>query len=145
MGANPKLPLTPEEKAKLRNAKIRLRDIHTLSIYKLEEILGVTKERVRTIKGLAEFQTIPSIGYRLAQDLIQLNLCSIQEVRDKNGADLFDQLEKIQEVRIDPCVEDQFRCVVNFANDPNSNKQWFDFTDERKSYRKTFGYPEDRP
>nr|WP_198041798.1 helix-hairpin-helix domain-containing protein [Paenibacillus larvae] len=43
------------------------------------------------------------------------------------------------------CVEDQFRLVVYYANNPESNKKWWDFTEERKHYRETNGYPSDRP
>ncbi|AQT83292.1 hypothetical protein B1222_00565 [Paenibacillus larvae subsp. pulvifaciens] len=42
------------------------------------------------------------------------------------------------------CVEDQFRLVVYYANNPESNKKWWDFTEERKHYRETNGYPSDR-
>ncbi|WP_233549531.1 helix-hairpin-helix domain-containing protein [Lysinibacillus yapensis] len=66
-------------------------------------------------------------------------------MKDKNGADLFDELEQRLNVWTDSCVEDQIRCVINYANDSNSSLQWFDFTSERKNYREKVGYPERRP
>ncbi|MEI2357936.1 helix-hairpin-helix domain-containing protein [Mesobacillus zeae] len=59
-------------------------------------------------------------------------------MRQKDGAVLFDLLEKERGVWTDSCVEDQIRCVISFANDPSSNKQWFDFKDERKKYPSNF-------
>ncbi len=46
---------------------------------------------------------------------------------------------------VDPCVEDALRCIVYHANNPNSDKCWFDFTEGRKSYRAQNGYPATRP
>jgi len=146
LSSNPKLPLTQNEKAKLRKAKVKISEVHTLSTEQLAQMLNIPDERARTVKGLAEFQTVPSIGYKLAEKLVcRLNIYSLKEIKDKNGADLFDDLEQHLGVWTDGCVEDQIRCVVNYANDPNSSKQWFDFTNERKKYREKVGYPEGRP
>ena len=65
--------------------------------------------------------------------------------RKKNGAKLFDELEQKLGVWTDSCVEDQLRCVIHFANNPESRKQWFDFTEERKTYRDKIGFPKNRP
>lgn len=61
--SKPKLPLTQMEKRRLRKAKIKIDEIHTLSVERLKTILEVPAERARMIRALAEFQTIPSIGY----------------------------------------------------------------------------------
>ncbi len=146
MGTNPKLPLALEEKGKLRKAKVKIGEIYKLSTAEIRQILDVPEDRARLIKGLAEFQTVPSIGFELASKLVNhLHIISLQDIKQKDGAALFDLLEKKLGVWTDSCVEDQLRCVINFANDPNSNRQWFDFTDERKQYRQMFGYPKDRP
>ncbi|WP_231572536.1 helix-hairpin-helix domain-containing protein [Halobacillus sp. BBL2006] len=85
---------------------------------------------------MAEFQTVPSIGYKLAEKWVfKLDIFSLSEIKDKNAPQLFDQLVKQLGVWTDSCVEDQIRCVINYANDPESSKQWFDFTKERKAYR----------
>lgn len=34
---------------------------------------------------------------------------------------------------------------MHYANNPDSKKQWWDFTSERKVFRNQFGYPADRP
>ncbi|MFD2045473.1 helix-hairpin-helix domain-containing protein [Ornithinibacillus salinisoli] len=146
MNSNPVLPLTSDEKGKLRREKMRLREIYLLSVDQLCQVLGVSKERARKIKGLAEFQIVPSIGVKLAEKLVlQLHIYSLDDVKDKDGAHLLDELEQKLGVWTDSCVEDQIRCVVNYANDRTSKKQWFDFTNERKKYRERAGYPKNRP
>ncbi|NRD79921.1 Pathogenicity locus [Bacillus sp. BRMEA1] len=146
MSSNTKLPLTGDEKLKLRRAKIKISELYHFEVDKIAHILNTPVEKARLLKGLAEFQSIPSIGYKLAENLVfDLNIFSLSEIKDKNGAELFNQLEKKLGVLTDSCVEDQFRCVVHYANNPKSNKQWFDFTEERKAYREIVGFPIDRP
>ncbi|SDQ79047.1 helix-hairpin-helix domain-containing protein [Virgibacillus salinus] len=146
MSFNPKLELTQNEKVQLRRAKIKISEVHTYSGEELAQILGISDDRARTVKALAEFQKVPSIGYELAEKLVhRLDIYSLKELKDQNGAELLDELEQRLGVWTDPCVEDQIRCVVYFANDPSSSKKWFDFTKERKDYRTKIGYPENRP
>ncbi|SET18596.1 Pathogenicity locus [Oceanobacillus limi] len=146
MGSNPKLPLTEVEKTKLRIAKVRLQEIKLLSLEELVHLLDISPERARLLKGLAEFQGVPSIGYQLAEKLVcNLNIYSLDEIRGEEAGRLFDQLEQQLGVWTDSCVEDQLRCVINYANNPTSNKQWYHFTDERKAYRERVGYPANRP
>ncbi|WP_237563724.1 helix-hairpin-helix domain-containing protein [Halalkalibacter okhensis] len=146
MSSNPTLPLTHEEKSILRKEKVKIRDIHYLRTEQIAQMLTITYERAKILKGLAEFQTVPSIGHKLAEKLVfELDICSLAEMKDQNGAVLFDQLEQKLGVWTDSCVEDQIRCVINYANNRDSSKQWFDFTEERKSYRAKAGFPEDRP
>lgn len=44
------------------------------------------------------------------------------EVKERNGSKLFDELEQKLGVWTDSCVEDQIRCVIHFANNPESKK-----------------------
>ncbi|MBP1949645.1 helix-hairpin-helix domain-containing protein [Virgibacillus litoralis] len=146
MSSNPKLDLSQTEKAQLRRAKIKISEVHTYSEQELSQILGISDERAQTVKALAEFQEVPYIGYELAEKLVHhLDIYSLKELKDKSGAELFDELEQRLGVWTDPCVEDQLRCAVNFANSKSSSKKWFDFTNERKDYREKLGYPEGRP
>ncbi|WP_188454819.1 helix-hairpin-helix domain-containing protein [Virgibacillus oceani] len=143
---NPTLPLTADEKAKLRKAKIKIGEVHTLDTEQLIRLLNISDERAKVLKGLAEFQLVPSIGSKLAEKLVyRLNFYELDELKDKNGAELFDKLEQSLGVWTDSCVEDQIRCIVHYANAPGSARQWFDFTKERKEYREKVGYPKDRP
>ena len=143
--SNIKLPLTDAEKQRLKQNKIKLSDITDYAVDELEVILGVSFERVREIYALVEFQSIPSVGIRFAEDLVSLGYYSIDELKGKDGALLTNEFELLKEYWIDPCVEDQFRLVVYYAKTKDSSKNWWNFTDERKKYRTENGYPTNRP
>lgn len=140
-----KLPLTQAEKQRLKHNKIKLSDIADYAVDELEVILGVSFERAREIYALVEFQSIPSVGIRFAEDLVSLGYYSIDELKGKDGALLTNEFEVLKGYWIDPCVEDQFRLVVYYANTKDSSKNWWDFTEERKKYRTKNGYPANRP
>lgn len=143
--SNIKLPLTDNEKANLRKNKIKIANILDFASDELEVLLNATTERAKEIYALAEFQTIPSIGIKFAEDLVFLGYYSLNELKNKDGAKLTDEYELKKGYWIDPCVEDQFRLVVNYANTNDSKKAWWDFTEERKKYRFENGYPASRP
>lgn len=142
---NIKLPLTVTEKANLRKNKIRIGDVTEYTSVDLEVLLDASPDRAKKIHALAEFQTIPSIGIRFAEDLVYLGYYSLNELKNKDGAELTDDYEKKKGYWIDPCVEDQFRLVVHFANTGDTTKTWWDFTEDRKKYRLKNGYPANRP
>ncbi|WP_240189915.1 helix-hairpin-helix domain-containing protein [Bacillus sp. P14.5] len=98
------------------------------------------------MKGLAAFQQVPSIGYELANKLVtHLGYFSLQQMKDENWWEVFHNLELELGCWTDSCVEDQIMCVIHYANHPDSKKQWFDFTSERKLFREQNGYPASRP
>jgi hypothetical protein len=142
---NIKLPLTDVEKAILRKNKIKIADILDFATDELEVLLNATIERAKEIYALAEFQTVPSVGIKFAEDLVFLGYYSLNELKNKNGAKLTDEYELKKGYWTDPCVEDQFRLVVNFANTHDTKKTWWDFTEERKKFRIENGYPASRP
>jgi len=141
----PKLNLSPEERKCLRKAKIKISGILDLAPDELEIVLDASPERVRTIFALAEFQTVPSIGVKFAEDLIFMGYFSLEELKGKDGAKLLEEYERKKGYWTDPCVEDQFRLIADFAKNPQINKNWWDYTEERKKYRLKHGYPTDRP
>ena len=140
-----KLDLMPVEKTRLRANKIKVRDIPNHSIDDLALLLDVPLMRAMEIYALVEFQSIPSIGVMFAQDLISMGYYSLDELKDNTGVALIDDLEQLTGTWIDPCVEDQCRLVVHYANNRDDSKKWWDFTDERKRYRAANGYPSNRP
>ncbi len=142
---NIKLPLTDEEKASLKKHKIKMADIFAYSVDELEVLLNATPQRVKTLFALAEFQSVPSIGIKFAEDLVYLGYFSISALKNKNAAKLTDEYEFKRGYKVDPCVEDQFRLAVYFANTSDYSKTWWDFTVERKEYRLENGYPANRP
>jgi len=143
--SNPKLNLSPEERKKLRKAKIKISEILDLAPDELEVILEVNSERVKTLVALAEFQNVPSVGIKFAEDLIFMGYYSLAELKEKDGAKLLDEFERKKGFWTDPCVEDQFRLIVDFAKNPSSSKNWWDYTEVRKKFRLENGYPPNRP
>ncbi|KRE39660.1 helix-hairpin-helix domain-containing protein [Paenibacillus sp. Soil522] len=145
--STPRLPLTDDERKRLRQARIKLVDV---ARYKPEELsisLNVPTGRANLLAALAKFQAVPSIGPRLAENLVELGFYSLEQIKTggETGAQLVERLERLHGVWMDPCVEDVMRLAVHHANVPGSDKQWWDFTAERKAYRKQHGYPADRP
>jgi hypothetical protein len=140
-----KFNLSVDEKKLLREQKMKQIEIINLSIEEIQKVLHVSFERARELFALSEFQQIPSIGIRFADDLLFLNYYTLLELKDKDGATLTDDYELKKGYWIDPCVEDQFRLVVHFANHFDYSKRWWDFTAERKQFRTENGYPDCRP
>jgi hypothetical protein len=141
----PRLNLTPEERKKLRNAKIKISEILDFAPDELAVILTASPERVKFIFALAAFQTVPSVGIKFAEDLIFLGYFSLEELKEKDGAKLLEEYERKKGHWTDPCVEDQFRLIVDYARNHSISKNWWDYTEERKKYRLENGYPSDRP
>ena len=133
------------EKRKLRANGIKLKEIHHHSIRELRSILDASEIRAMELRAMSEFQSIPSIGRRFAEDLMRLGFYSLKEIRGKDPAKLLNKLELLTDAWIDPCVEDQFRLVVHYADHPGSIRNWWDFTNERKAFREKNGYPANRP
>ena len=140
-----KLPLTKEERNHLRKNKIKIADITDFAPDELEVILNVSPDRAKELYALADFQSIPSVGIKFAEDLVFLGYYSIDELKGKDGAELTNAYERKKGYWTDPCVEDQFRLVVHFAHYRDYSKRWWSFTEERKRYRSENGYPGNRP
>ena len=140
-----KLSLTPDETKRLRANKIKVSDITEYLVDDLCALLHVPPTRAKEIYALAEFQSVPSVGIKFAYDLISLGYFSLDDLKDKNGAKMIEDLELLTGTWIDPCVEDQCRLVVDYANNRDNSKKWWDFTEERKKYRLENGYPANRP
>lgn len=134
------LQLTANEKAILRTKDITRK---VLLGYATDEIITALEahgNRARQLQALIEFQRIPSIGIMFARDLMRAGYYSLDSLKHRPGAELFDEFEKMNGYHTAPCVEDQFRLVVHYVNNPGSNKKWWDFTKERKLYREQHPY-----
>lgn len=137
--------LTAAEKVALRNSKVNISDIPKYAADELEALLRVSQNRARELLAMADFQRVPSVGIRFAEDLIFLGFYSIGELQGTEGAKLTDAYERKKGWRTDPCVEDQFRLVSYVAETGDYSRKWWNFTAERKKYRLQYGYPPNRP
>ncbi len=140
-----KLNLLPYEQARLRTHKIKIKELTKYPVEELSTLLRISKSRAMELHALVEFQSIPSIGIKFAMDLISMGYYSLEELKNKEGAKLIEELELQNGFWIDPCVEDQCRLVVHYAKTKDDSKKWWDFTEERKRYRAENGYPANRP
>ncbi|MEO6684918.1 MAG: helix-hairpin-helix domain-containing protein [Dyadobacter sp.] len=140
-----KLPLTDFEKQSLKKSKVKISEIFNYPVDELEVLLNSSSDRAREIFALVEFQAVPSIGIKFAEDLVLMGYYSLEELKEKNGATLTDEYEQKKGFQTDPCVEDQFRLAVYYDNTKDSTKTWWNFTEERKKFRLENGYPKNRP
>lgn len=140
-----KLPLTDAEKKQLRAHKLKIQDLSSQSAEDIAHLLQVPAARAMELHALIVFQSIPSLGIKFAQDMVDMGFRSLQQLKDKQGPALLDQHEKLVGYRTDPCVEDQFWLAVHVASTGDLGKTWWDFTPLRKAFRAEHGYPADRP
>ncbi len=91
--SNIKLPLTDIEKANLRKHKIKIANILDFAPDEIEVLLNASIERAKEIHALAEFQTVPSVGIKFAEDLVFLGYYSLNELKHKDGAKLTNEYE----------------------------------------------------
>lgn len=69
-------------------------------------------EKINVIK---EFKTIPGIGPSLAEDLWDIGLRSIEELKKEDPEVMYKNLEKLRGCHQDRCVLYVFRCAVYYA------------------------------
>src|ERR1700744_3720736 len=141
----PKLNLTDTEKQQLKKSGLKISRLNEFAVNEIAVLLNVHKQRAKEIFALIDFQSIPSVGPKFAWDLMSIGYYAINDLVGKDGATLYDELERKQGFWTDPCVEDQFRLAVHYAQNRSSTKNWWDFTGERKAYRSRHGYPVERP
>jgi len=65
-----KLDLSNSERSNLRKHKIKKSELIEFSSIQLSEILGVDLDRAVQLHALVDFQRIPTIGIRFAEDLV---------------------------------------------------------------------------
>lgn len=77
---------------------------------------------------LKELQEIPGVGVRVAEDLWNLGVRSIEDLRNENPEILYEDLCDIQGGTVDRCMLYVLRCAVYYAShkdhDPTLLKWW---------------------
>ena len=74
-------------------------------------------------KALKELQQIPGVGPSISQDLWDLGIRSIADLKKKNPEKLYLQLCKQHGCHIDRCVLYVFRCAVYYASEQDHNPE----------------------
>jgi hypothetical protein len=77
---------------------------------------------------LREFRQIPGVGKRIAEDLWNLGLRSVSDLKNQDPEDLSLRLCALQGTHVDRCMLYVFRCAVYYASndihDPELLKWW---------------------
>ena len=127
-------PATAEERERLRAAGFSKADI---GIYQPAEIArrsGLSEERCAVLLALSQLQSLRSVGPKLAGKLVLLGIRSICDLNDLDPHALYRRFEVLSGTRIDPCVEDVFRCAVaqaRYPDLPEACKNWWFWTGQR--------------
>jgi len=102
-----------------------------LSVQKeTERILRlISPENVAAKKQVCrEFQGIPGVGKKTAEDFWDMGYRSVAELRNRNPQEMYQHLNRIRGVQTDPCMLYVFRCAVYYASEkrhePELLKWW---------------------
>lgn len=78
-----------------------------------------------------QLEQIPNVGKAVAEDLRNLGITKPEQLKDKDGLELYKLLNRVTGVRHDPCMADTFMAAVDFMNG-GKPKAWWKFTEKRK-------------
>jgi Pathogenicity locus len=134
MAARPQLDLSDAERRALRRSRVSLSSLPELEAHELERLTDLPVGRCRELIALAGLQRLGSIGPSLARDLWALGIRSPEDLDGRNPRALYERFERMVGQRVDPCVEDTFRCAVAQASIPDlpeELRQWWMWTDQR--------------
>lgn len=84
------------------------------------------------MKGKSVLQEIPGIGKSLAEDLMNIGIHKVSDLKDKDPRKLYQKLCAYEGVRLDPCVLYTFRCAVYYASNTRHNPEllkWWNWKD----------------
>lgn len=88
--------------------------------------MATTEQTKQTI--IKELRSIPGVGKSIAEDLWNLGMRSVQDLKEQEPTELYDRLCTLQSMRIDRCMLYVFRCAVYYASqeqhDPELLKWW---------------------
>ena len=80
------------------------------------------------MNALKVFQTIPGIGNSLSQDLVDLGYRKVNDLKDADPEEMYQNLMAVQGHHIDRCVLYVFRSAVYYASnsihDPELLNWW---------------------
>lgn len=90
------------------------------------------KEKSEKEKALAQFRQIPGVGKRIAHDLWNIGIRSINDLKDADPEALYKLLCDFQGCKVDRCMLYVFRCAIYFASTPNPDPElckWWNWKD----------------
>ena len=85
-------------------------------------------------KAIQEFQTIPGVGIKIAQDLFDLGYRKLSDLKEEDPDVMYDRLCKLQKVHVDRCMLYVFRCAVYFVSESEPDREllkWWNWSDSK--------------
>ncbi len=83
-------------------------------------------------KSLPLLQNIPGVGPKIAQDLCDLGIRRLEELKHQDPEDLYERLCRLKGYRVDRCLLYVFRCAVYFTSTPDPDPRlllWWKWKD----------------
>ena len=81
-----------------------------------------------------ELKKIPGVGDIIAEDLWNIGINSIEQLKNKNPELLYKKLEAIKNKKVDKCMLYVFRCVVYYASNNTHNPyllKWWNWKEKK--------------
>ncbi|MGD0915848.1 MAG: helix-hairpin-helix domain-containing protein [Thermodesulfobacteriota bacterium] len=75
-------------------------------------------------KSIQDLQKIPGVGRSIAQDLNDLGVRYVKDLRNRNPERLYQKLCLLRGQHIDRCVLYVFRCAIYFAKEKQHEPHW---------------------
>ena len=81
---------------------------------------------------MEDLQKIPGVGKSISQNLRDIGINSVEDLKGKNSEELYEQSNKFVGKKQDRCLLYVFRCAVYFANEKNPKRKllkWWNWKD----------------
>ncbi len=91
------------------------------------------KTKTQRDKQIIELTQIPGVGISIANDLINIGIVSINNLKNNDPEWLYHQSNNFAGVIQDRCLLYVFRCAVYYASETNHNKEklkWWNWKDK---------------
>jgi replicative superfamily II helicase len=72
---------------------------------------------------IIELRQIPGVGISIANDLINIGITKIEDLKNKNPEELYNQSNKFAGAIQDRCLLYVFRCAVYYASEAKHDKE----------------------
>jgi len=81
---------------------------------------------------IKDLRSIPGVGKTIAEDLWNLGMCSVQDLKGQDPLELYDRLCVLQGTQVDRCMLYVFRCAVYYASSEQHDSEllkWWNWKD----------------
>ena len=81
---------------------------------------------------LTELRQIPGVGEKISQDLWNLGIRSVRDLKEQHPETLYDRLCLVKQMPVDRCMLYVFRCAVYYASEKHHEPEllnWWNWKD----------------